>query len=123
MESRQAEAGVSLGYEALARGDWTTARAAFETALDAGDDPEALDGLGRAHWWLRDAETAVVHRERAYAGFRRQGQLERAARIALWLAREYAVVWDNDAAANGWLARAARLLRDTSPGAGKAGWR
>ena len=56
----------------------------------------ALDGLGRALWWLREPEQAVVHRERAYAGFRRDGQLARAARIALWLSREYALVWGND---------------------------
>lgn len=31
---------------------------------------------------------AVVYRERAYAGFRRDGELARAARIALWLSRE-----------------------------------
>jgi predicted ester cyclase len=41
---------------------------------------------------------------------------------ALWLSREYALVWRNDAAANGWLARAERLLGDVAPGA-EAGWR
>ncbi|MBA2359385.1 MAG: hypothetical protein H0V79_00375, partial [Actinobacteria bacterium] len=82
---------------------------------------EALDGLGRALWWLRDAQGAVVNRERAYAGFRRDGELARAARIALWLSREYALVWRNDAAANGWLARAERLLADVAPGS-ERGW-
>lgn len=117
-----AEAGSAAeGYEALAAGDWERARGAFETALAAGDSPEALDGLGRALWWLRDAERAVVHRERAYAGFRREGELARAARIALWLSREYALVWRNEAAANGWLARAERLLADVAPGS-ERGW-
>jgi DNA-binding CsgD family transcriptional regulator len=109
------------GYEALAAGDWQRARAAFEAALDVSESPEALDGLGRALWWLRDAEGAVVHRERAYAGFRRDGELARAARIALWLSREYTLVWRNDAAANGWLARAERLLADVAPGSDR-GW-
>jgi DNA-binding CsgD family transcriptional regulator len=113
---------VSDGHEALARGEWERARAAFQSALDSGDEsPEVLDGLGRAMWWLRDAEGAVVQRERAYAGFRRAGQLSRAARIALWLSREYALVWANEAAANGWLARAERLLADVAPGA-EHGW-
>jgi DNA-binding CsgD family transcriptional regulator len=112
---------TAAGYEALASGDWEVAREAFETAVAAGDSPEALDGLGRALWWLRDSEGAVVHRERAYSGFRRDGELARAARIALWLSREYAVVWRNDAAANGWLARAERLLADVAPGS-ERGW-
>ena len=116
MTAVPAEAGATgEGYEALAVGDWERARAAFEAAVAAEDSPEALDGLGRALWWLRDSEGAVVQRERAYSGFRRDGELARAARIALWLSREYAVVWRNDAAANGWLARAERLNYDTDP--------
>ncbi len=93
----------------------------FQEATDLTDSPEALDGLGRALWWLRDERGAVVHRERAYAGFRRDGELARAARIALWLSREYLLAFDNDAASRGWLARAERLLRDVAPGAERAG--
>jgi hypothetical protein len=121
MSLARAETGVADGYAALAAGDWKAARAAFEAALELGDDPEALDGLGRALWWLRDAEGAVVQRERAYAGFRRDGQLARAARIALWLSREYGLVWGKEAAARGWLARAERLLVEVAPGA-EQGW-
>jgi ATP/maltotriose-dependent transcriptional regulator MalT len=116
-----AESSTAAGYEALASGDWEAARAAFERAVASVDAPEALDGLGRALWWLRDVEGAVVHRERAYAGFRRDGELARAARIALWLSREYALVWRNEAAANGWLARAERLLADVAAGS-EHGW-
>ena len=115
------ETATAEGFEALATGNWDGAKAAFERALAGSESPEALDGLGRALWWLRDAEGAVVNRERAYAGFRRDGDLARAARIALWLSREYALVWRNDAAANGWLARAERLLSDVAPGR-ERGW-
>jgi hypothetical protein len=104
-----AEDALARGYEALAAGAWDEARDAFREALDLTDSPEALDGLGRALWWLRDERGAVVHRERAYAGFRRDGELARAARIALWLAREYGLAFDNDAAARGWLAQASSL--------------
>lgn len=122
MASVPAEAGATAaGYEALAAGEWARAREAFEEALAAGDSPAALDGLGRALWWLRDPAGAVVARERAYSGFRRDGELARAARIALWLAREHAAVWGNDAVAGGWLARADRLLADVAPG-GERGW-
>lgn len=121
MATASAETALRRGYEALASGDWEVARDAFRDALDPTDSPEALDGLGRALWWLRDERGAVVYRERAYAGFRRDGELARAARVALWLAREYALAFDNDAAARGWLARAERLLRDVAPGA-EQGW-
>jgi DNA-binding CsgD family transcriptional regulator len=121
MGSTAAEAALGDGYEALASGDWERARAAFESALSVEAFPEALDGLGRTLWWLREPEQAVVYRERAYSGFRRDGQLARAARIALWLAREYALVWANEAAANGWFARAERLLADVAPAA-ERGW-
>jgi len=84
----QRDDNLAAGYEALASGDWGAARDAFERALASGDSPEALDGLGRALWWLREERDAVVQRERAYAGFRRDGDLARAARIALWLSRE-----------------------------------
>jgi len=115
------DASIAEGFEALAGGDWPGAREAFERALAAADSPEALDGLGRALWWLREERAAVVHRERAYSGFRRDGELARAARIALWLSREYALAFGNAAAAGGWLARAERLLRDVAPGA-EQGW-
>ena len=116
------QAVANEGFEALARADWQAARERFEAAVGNGDEsPELLDALGRAQWWLREPEAAVVQRERAYAGFRRAGDLRRAARIALWLSREYAQVWRNDAAADGWLARAERLLRDVAAGA-ESGW-
>jgi Berberine and berberine like len=51
-------------------------------------------------------------------GLRRDGELARAARIALWLSRQYALVWGNEAAPSGWLARAERLLTDVGTGAG-----
>ncbi len=123
VDAARTATGISDGYLALANGDWEGARDAFEAALDAGGelDPEALDGHGRALWWLRDAEGAVASRERAYAGFRRDGELARAARLALWLAKEYSTVWGNEAAAAGWMARAERLLQDTAPGA-EQGW-
>jgi ATP/maltotriose-dependent transcriptional regulator MalT len=115
------EPSLARGYEALAKGDWPGARDAFADALEVSDAPEILDGLGRALWWLRDERQSIVYRERAYAGFRREGELARAARIALWLSREYALAFGNDAAANGWLARAERLLRDVAPAA-ERGW-
>ena len=113
------ETSLASGYEALASGRWEDARESFEGA-SLGDSPEALDGLGRSLWWLRRTREAIVARERAYAGFRRDGELARAARIALWLSREHAL-FGNAAVGKAWLARAERLLRDVAPGA-EHGW-
>jgi ATP/maltotriose-dependent transcriptional regulator MalT len=107
---------VSRGHEALAAGEWEAARDAFLDALKLGPDPEASDGLGRTLWWLGDVEGAIDHRERAYASFRKRGDAARAARIALWLTREYVEAVGNDPAGNGWLARAQGLLRDVAAG-------
>jgi DNA-binding NarL/FixJ family response regulator/predicted negative regulator of RcsB-dependent stress response len=112
---------LARGYGALAVGNWSDARDAFEEAVRTEESPEALDGLGRSLWWLREGREAIVCRERAYSGFRRDGDLGRAARIALWLSREYSLVFGNNAAARGWLARAERLLRDVAPGV-EQGW-
>ena len=112
---------VSRGHEALASGDWDSARDAFMAALELGPDPEASDGLGRTLWWLGDVDGAIDHREQAYASFRKRGDTVRAARIALWLAREYVEAVGNEPAGNGWLARAQGLLRDVEP-APAHGW-
>jgi ATP/maltotriose-dependent transcriptional regulator MalT len=105
-----ADSDRAVAYAALESGEWQCARQAFEAALADCESPELLDGLARAVWWLGDAQTALGYRERAYAGFRASGRTARAARIALWLSREYAVVLGNEPAASGWLARAERLL-------------
>jgi DNA-binding CsgD family transcriptional regulator/tetratricopeptide (TPR) repeat protein len=107
---------VVRGEEALSAGDWEGARDAFAAAVDEEPTPRALDGLGRTLWWLGDVDGAIEHRERAYAGYRKAGEPASAARIALWLAREYLEAVGNQPASNGWIARAEGLLRDAEPG-------
>jgi ATP/maltotriose-dependent transcriptional regulator MalT len=97
------------GWRALAAGDWASAKSAFETAEDDRDSPDALDGLGRALWWLKDARGAIEARTRAYAGYRKEGRDLEAGAVAVWLARELRSLFRNDAAADGWLARAETL--------------
>jgi ATP/maltotriose-dependent transcriptional regulator MalT len=112
---------VATGEEALSTGDWAGARDAFAAAVDEHPSAQALDGLGRTLWWLGDVEGAIEHRERAYAVLRKTGESAAAARIALWLAREYLEAVGNQPASNGWIARAEGLLRDTAPGS-EHGW-
>jgi tetratricopeptide (TPR) repeat protein len=112
---------VARGEEALVSGDWSGAREAFQAAVDSGGTPDALDGLGRAVWWLGDVDRAIECRERAYAAARRLGDSARAATIALWLGREYLEAVGNEPASNGWVARAEGLVRDREQGP-EHGW-
>jgi DNA-binding CsgD family transcriptional regulator len=112
---------VATGEEALSTGDWEGARDAFAAAVEEHPSAKALDGLGRTLWWLGDVDGAIEHRERAYAVLRKTGESAAAARIALWLAREYLEAVGNQPASNGWIARAEGLLRDTAPGS-EHGW-
>jgi hypothetical protein len=50
---RPSAATIEAGQEALARGGWEEARAAFERALGTSDSSaEILSGLAGALWWL-----------------------------------------------------------------------
>jgi DNA-binding NarL/FixJ family response regulator len=95
---------------ALERGDFAVAREVYERLVEEECTAEALDGLGQALWFLCEIDEGIAWREEAYAAFRRQGDVARAAAIALWLVVEHALTLGNEVAAGGWLARAERLL-------------
>jgi len=96
------------GDEALARGAWTEARAAFESALAIQETPEAFEGLGTAAWWLDLADVVFDSRERAYRLFLARDDRAGAARVAVWLAWDCWAFRGETAVANGWLQRARR---------------
>lgn len=104
------EDSLAQGHEALARGAWREARAAFEAALASEETPEALEALGAAAWWLSDGPTVFDARARAYRLYRERGERCAAARVAVELAGDYVYFRGERAVANGWLRRAARLL-------------
>ena len=105
-------ADVARGWELFGLADWQGAHDAFRLALDAAPgDPDALDGLGQSCWWLGERDVAIEHRREAFAGYRRAGAGRDAARLAIYLAGEHRID-GQAAAANGWLARARRLLAD-----------
>jgi DNA-binding CsgD family transcriptional regulator len=104
---------LAEGASALATGQWERARAAFESAIatdPASPDPVALDGLGEVLWWLGEPGRGNELRERAYARFRRAGDPARAIAAAMGIAITYEANFGNKSAANGWIARAGRLL-------------
>jgi ATP/maltotriose-dependent transcriptional regulator MalT len=109
------------GEAALARGAWAEARAIFERELAARETVDALEGLSWAAWWVEDVPLCLDARERAYRLSRREGDMRRAAMLALWVADDYLILRGQRAVANGWFQRAARILKglDTCP---EHGW-
>jgi DNA-binding NarL/FixJ family response regulator/predicted negative regulator of RcsB-dependent stress response len=108
-------------WAAFRRADWASARSLFAEALETDpSDPAAQDGLGQALWWLADRDAAIEWRTRAFAGYRRRGDAQAAARLAVYLAGEHRIS-GSPATANGWLARARRLLEGRGPVA-ELGW-
>jgi LuxR family maltose regulon positive regulatory protein len=103
---------IAAGFAALERGAWQEARKAFEAVLTERESAEALEGLGRACWWLDDVETVSEARERAYRLCRERGDITGAARLALQLAADAVIFRGEEAVFNGWTGRARRMLSD-----------
>jgi ATP/maltotriose-dependent transcriptional regulator MalT len=104
------------GFNSLAEGQWTAARSAFEEALAVEETAEASFGLAMALWWLGENRASLDLGARAQLLFRRAGDVTHAAQCAVWLAIMYKANFGNFAAANGWAARAERLLAPLEPG-------
>ena len=112
---------VARGRAALAEHRWADARDAFAAAIEADESSgDALDGFGISLWWLDEVAEGVRCREGAYARYRREGRIADAAQLALWISHQHRLL-GHRAAANGWLARAERLLADAEPSAAH-GW-
>ena len=112
---------ISLGQSALTKADWAEAKKHFEDALLESDAPDARDGLGLALWWLNDISGSHKQRTQAYLGYKSNGNLPKAARLAAWLAREQVFLRANISAMKGWFARAFRL-RDEMIECAETGW-
>jgi tetratricopeptide (TPR) repeat protein len=67
-------------------------------------------------WWLGENQACVDQCSHAYVLFRRSGDVEGAARCAVWLAITYKANFANFSAANGWIRRAERLVASLPPG-------
>jgi len=111
---------LAEGQEALRSARWVEARDAFEASLADSASPEAMDGLGRALWWMGETGEALATRARAYSAYRKSGRVDEAARIAIWLGLEHAASPGHEAIAGGWLGRAERLLDGASSSG--SGW-
>ncbi len=106
---------VERGREALRAGDWNGARALFQDALAAQPIAAAEGGLVAALFWLNRIEEAREHCERAYRLAKEEGDRNLAGRMAIWLGRYYFLNVGDAAVANGWFARASRILSEAAP--------
>ena len=116
-----ASADCLTGNQALQRGAWVEARAAFEAALEIRESPEALEGLGVAAWWLDLADLLFDVRERAYRLYLSRDDKRGAARLATSIAWDCWAFRGEHAVANGWLHRARRHL-DNDPDCAERAW-
>ena len=101
---------LSRGRDALARCDWSAARDLLLETTAGSDHAEALEGLGWAFHYLDDEEHMFDARERAYRVYLERGDHRSAARVAMWLAFDYAEFRGDRAVASGLFQRARELL-------------
>jgi DNA-binding CsgD family transcriptional regulator len=104
----------------LEAAEWDAARSAYEAALAVDESAEALDGCGLALWFLGELEQGQALRERAVAGYLHDGDRDRAARVAVWISRQY-LISGQASVASGWLGRAERAVNE-APGCAGCGW-
>jgi DNA-binding CsgD family transcriptional regulator len=91
----------------MANEDWAEAKACFESA---GQDAEALDGLGQALQMQREYQPAIEAKSRAFSAYSRAGRPREAAVVARWTAFLCACVNGDFPAAAAWMARAEQVL-------------
>jgi len=111
---------LEAGRLALEAGDWNAARSAFDAVLEAGESAAALDGAGLARWFLGELSEGEELRARAFDLYVRDGNVDRAARVGVWLSHQQ-LISGRASASRGWLARAERVVAGAPFSAG-AGW-
>jgi LuxR family transcriptional regulator, maltose regulon positive regulatory protein len=104
------------GWRALSEDRWPAARETFVAALAGGESAEAYEGLAAVAEIHGEAAEALVAREAAYRLYRRRGEREAAARMAMLLGFGYSDVRGEVAVGHGWIRRAERLLDGLPPG-------
>lgn len=112
--------GLAEARRLLEAAEWDAARSAFEAELELDESAEALDGCGLALWFVGELEAGQALRERAVAAYLRDGDRDRAARVAVWISRQY-LISGQASAAGGWLGRAERAV-EGAPGCAGSGW-
>ncbi len=112
---------MAEGRAALRRGDWATARRAFDEAIAAEPTGAALEGSARASYLALDFGPALAGWEHAYALYRGSRQWTGAARVARLIGYMYFAVAGDRAVAAGWIARSQRLQSESGE-TSERGW-
>jgi DNA-binding NarL/FixJ family response regulator len=112
---------LESGFAALDAGRYQQARAAFEKALASETSAPGYDGLAQALRWMGAGAASLAAREEAYRLYREGGDAARAGLTAVWLAWDTLLLRGDWAVAQGWFARAERLLED-APRSVESGW-
>ena len=113
---------VADGLAALRDGDITAGRRLLERAVAENPSSEALEALGEALYFECEFGAAIEHYERAYAAYRRAGDIPsagRAARMLAWITGNVLGEW---AVRSGWFARARTLLAEAGTDRSEHGW-
>jgi hypothetical protein len=107
----------AAGKAALEAGRWVEASGRVRGRAGRARVGGGGGGLGAAMWWLGESAAGVTHGSRAYALFRRDGDLAGAVQAAVWLGITYKADFANFRQRTGGLGRTERLLGGTAPGA------
>jgi ATP/maltotriose-dependent transcriptional regulator MalT len=99
------------GFRALARHDWSAAYDELRSQGLAALDPESLDALAEASWWLSRIDECIAARDAAYHGFRERDATRRAAQCAVWLFEHHCFL-SQPVIAGTWLRRARQEIAD-----------
>jgi DNA-binding CsgD family transcriptional regulator len=102
---------TSEGRAALAAGDVSAARAAYEQAALVAETGDVLAGLAEVTYREVDFPAASALYGRAFAAFQGEDRPLEAARVARTLAYQFALHGD-DVLMSGWIERARRLVAD-----------
>jgi len=112
---------LAEAYAALKAGRAGEARRLFQLAVDRDGTAKAYEGLSWAALSQDDGPATIAARKAAYRLYSVADEPVAAARMAMWLAKDHDDFRGEVAIANGWLARARRLLED-QPTAPEHGW-
>ncbi len=106
---------LDVAQQLLRAGDVDAAASTLGALVDAHGDPTAYFLRGAIDYMDDRLEDACRDWEAAFQGFRDRGELARAARAAMGLAELHAGSLGHEAAGQGWLGRARRLLDRVGP--------
>lgn len=113
--------GVETAREAASRYAWREALDLFAAADAASPlEPDDLDLMADCAWWIGKMRHCIALRERAHAGYLKEGNVRRAARVAIELADHRGALGEADDAM-AWIQKATRML-EGEPESAEHGW-